>query len=140
MQTLSKWERSTRLSLCSVMFMFWYVYVLLYLCFVMFVLCCVYVLLYLCFVLCIFCYAYVLFARSFLRDGTLWFLDSQSVADKGIKNRLYANILEYRISYKPTFSIFLLFACMVLLCLCFVCSFVFKGWYTVISRFSERGG
>ena len=51
---------STRLSLCSVMFLFWYVYVLLCLCFVMFVLCCVYVLLYLCFVMCIFCYAYVL--------------------------------------------------------------------------------
>jgi len=26
-----------------------------------------------------------------------------------------------------------------LLCLCFVCSFVFKGWQTVISRSSDRG-
>ena len=89
-----KGERNTRLSLCSVMFMFWYVYVLLCLCFVMFVLCCVYVLLYLCYVMCIFCYAYVLFVHSFLRDGKLWLLDSQSVAGKGIKN-----------SYTPTFSI-----------------------------------
>ena len=85
---------SVLLCLCSVMFMFCYVYVVLYyvlscLCFDVFMCCHLYVLV--CFrVLFLLCLCFVV---SFLRDGKLWFLDSQTLAQKGIKN-----------SYTPTFS------------------------------------
>jgi len=98
------------------------------------------------FVMCIFCYAYVLFVHSFLRDGKLWFLDSRTAMGKGIKNRLYANILDKKeiknllyanilekITCYRYYSGMLLFCYVyvqlcyvyVLLCLCF---FMFMIW------------
>ena len=69
------------LYLWFVMVMFCHVYVLL--CYVLLCLCSVYVL-----------HVYVWFLLCLCWGGELWFLGWQALSKKGIKNRLYANILD----------------------------------------------
>ena len=76
--------------LCSVMFIFSYAYVLLCLCFIVFMFCHVCTLLCLCIVVFMFCYVVVLFVCLCTEPRKHFFLASS----KGIKSRLYANILE----------------------------------------------
>jgi len=78
------------LCLCSVMFIFSYAYVLLCLCFIVFMFCHVCTLLCLCIVVFMFCYVVVLFVCLCTEPRKHFFLASS----KGIKSRLYANILE----------------------------------------------